>query len=125
MKNKGYARFWGANKVHYGRCAGGVYFLLPSSRASRTFRASRKCCVHLLAHKVPVVQAKCLNLLYYTNGLDDAWVGCNAVNARALSNSLPFSYRNHRSLAKFFWTQHCCLVSLILLNTTWGLSFVY
>ena len=21
MKNKGYAKFWGANKVHYGRCA--------------------------------------------------------------------------------------------------------
>ena len=20
MKNKGYAKFWGANKVHYGRC---------------------------------------------------------------------------------------------------------
>ena len=24
MKNKGYAKFWGANKVHYGRCASGV-----------------------------------------------------------------------------------------------------
>ena len=24
MKNKGYAKFWGASKVHYGRCASGV-----------------------------------------------------------------------------------------------------
>ena len=24
MKNKGCAKFWGANKVHYGRCASGV-----------------------------------------------------------------------------------------------------
>ena len=24
MKNKGYAKFCGANKVHYGRCASGV-----------------------------------------------------------------------------------------------------
>ena len=23
LKNKGYAKFWGANKVHYGRCASG------------------------------------------------------------------------------------------------------
>ena len=26
MKNKGYAKFWVANKVHYGRCASGVSF---------------------------------------------------------------------------------------------------
>jgi len=25
MKNKGYAKFWGANKVYYGRCASGVW----------------------------------------------------------------------------------------------------
>ena len=24
MKNKGYAKCWGANKVHYGRCASGL-----------------------------------------------------------------------------------------------------
>ena len=35
MKNKGYAKFWGANKVHLGRCASGVlvstsmYFPVP------------------------------------------------------------------------------------------------
>ena len=23
MKNKGYAKFWGANKVHYGKCESG------------------------------------------------------------------------------------------------------
>ena len=23
MKNNGYTKFWGANKVHYGRCASG------------------------------------------------------------------------------------------------------
>ena len=27
MKNKGYAKFWGANKVHYGKCASGVLYL--------------------------------------------------------------------------------------------------
>ena len=26
MKNKGYAKFWWANKVHYGKCASGVYY---------------------------------------------------------------------------------------------------
>ena len=25
MKNKGYTKFWGANEVHYGRCARGVF----------------------------------------------------------------------------------------------------
>ena len=25
MKNKGYAKFWGANDLHYGRCASGAY----------------------------------------------------------------------------------------------------
>ena len=25
MKNKGYAKCWAANKVHYGRCASGEY----------------------------------------------------------------------------------------------------
>ena len=25
MKEKGYAKFWKANKVHYGRCGSGVY----------------------------------------------------------------------------------------------------
>ena len=28
MKNKGYAKFWGAKKVHYGRCTSGVYPIL-------------------------------------------------------------------------------------------------
>ena len=26
MKNKGYAKFWWANKVHYGKCESGVYY---------------------------------------------------------------------------------------------------
>ena len=36
MKNKGYAKFWAANKVPYGRCASGVLrsFPLSPSRAS-------------------------------------------------------------------------------------------
>ena len=24
MKNRGYAKFWGANKVHYGKCGSGI-----------------------------------------------------------------------------------------------------
>ena len=36
MKNKGYAKFWAANKVHYGRCASGVLRSFPSC----PFRAS-------------------------------------------------------------------------------------
>ena len=27
MKSKDYTKFWGANKVHYGRCASGVFIL--------------------------------------------------------------------------------------------------
>ena len=27
MKNRGYAKFWRANKVHYSRCASGIYNL--------------------------------------------------------------------------------------------------
>ena len=28
IENNAYAKFWGANKVHYGRCGSGVYLLL-------------------------------------------------------------------------------------------------
>ena len=32
MKNKGYAKFGGATKVHYGRCLSGVYALFAPWR---------------------------------------------------------------------------------------------
>ena len=39
MKNKGYAKFWGANEVHYGRCASGEYGVKP--KQSKTFVAKK------------------------------------------------------------------------------------
>ena len=40
IENNAYAKFWGANKVHYGRCASGVYwrrsfFLWPGLRLGK------------------------------------------------------------------------------------------
>ena len=38
IENNANAKFWGANKVHYGRCASGVYLFLEKQQFNQTFR---------------------------------------------------------------------------------------
>ena len=38
IENNANAKFWGVNKVHYGRCASGVYLFLEKPQFNQTFR---------------------------------------------------------------------------------------
>ena len=50
IENNANAKFWGANKVHYGRCASGVYLFLEKPQFNQTFR---------LCPRVPIL-CKCI-----------------------------------------------------------------
>ena len=38
MENKGYAKFWGVNKVHYGKCGSAVYLSGPCTKEPLHFK---------------------------------------------------------------------------------------